>query len=74
MDPNQLADAFRRHTRFEVGRISEVDELGGYQVQQGNRSSPSSGFGKIRGDQFHAGERVIMVNGAILGHNPWICE
>lgn len=71
---DQISAAFQRQTKFEGGVITEVDATGAYSINTAGRSADRIGQGRIRGDRFFAAERVLTVNGSILGHNPWITE
>ena len=71
---DRISAAFQRQTKFEGGLITEKDAQGGYSINTAGRSADRTGQGRIRGDQYNAGERVITINGCILGHDPWVTE
>ncbi len=70
---DELRTAFQRQTRFESGVVESVDEAGA-DIRTGLRSNTRSGSGRVTGEKFASGSRVITVDGQILGLNPFITE
>lgn len=71
---DQIAAAFQRQTRFEAATVTAVNDDGTLDTNTAGRGSDAAGAGKTSGERYQAGDRVITVNGAVLGRNPWVCE
>lgn len=70
---DELNKAFRRQVRFESGQVEAVNDQGA-DIRTGLRSATRTGSGRITGEKFSAGARVITCDGQILGLNPFITE
>ena len=71
---DELRTAFQRQVRFESGVVESVDDQSRADVRTGLRADTRSGSGRITGEKFGAGSRVITCDGQILGLNPFITE
>lgn len=70
---DELRTAFNRQTRFEGGVVESAED-GKADIRTGLRSDSRTGSGRITGEKFGPGARVITVDGQILGMNPFITE